>query len=94
MLGTGEVSGRRARTAAQLDPDEAEGFDQMGNALADAATRLPVDTFGRRVREGAGNFALPLVEHSRSRGPTVAGGRRVDCCVAWLRSKEHPRLAW
>lgn len=52
-LRAGDVSGEHldaiANAAADLDDDEAERFAELDHQLADAASKLPVDTFRRKL---------------------------------------------
>lgn len=74
-LSGGEVSGEHldavARVGKGLSPDEAELFDELGPELADAAAKLPVDTFARKLRslvdERRADHGLTRLQQQRAR---------------------------
>lgn len=74
-LNHGDISGEHidavARASGGLSVDEIARFDQLGPEIATAATKLPVDTFARRLRtlvdEARADHGLTRLEQQKAR---------------------------
>jgi hypothetical protein len=74
-LSAGDISGEHldavTRASSGLSTGEAELFDQLGPELAAAATKLPVDTFARKLRtlvdDSRADHGLTRLQQQRAR---------------------------